>query len=518
MRACWSGGGGAPGPLNNLNAEIYYPPYLFKAGGQRAPRPSITLAPTVLAIGKTFSVDVANASGGVKRITLVKTGSNTHSWNMEQRFMDLTFAGSGPRVTVQAPTRAGHAPPGYYQLFVFDGAGVPSVSHILRVGIASVPNPSIVPKITNPGTQSTQTGVATSLQLQASDPNGDGLRYSATGLPTGLTLSRSTGLISGAPSTVGSFDVVATVSDGVNSASANFVWNVTAGGAALTLDAASAPSPVQIGSVASYTADASGADVRYRWNFGDGTPETAWSSSPTATHRFAKAGIYSVTAMVSDGRNLPQSRSFLQIVHLPPTANRPGVSSRIAFETPAGGNARLWVVDQDNDTVSTFDAVTHAKLSETSVGSAPRSVAVAPNGLVWVTNQESATISVIDPATRAVMHTIALPQGSMPFGIAMAPGTAQAFVALEAAGRLLKLDTTSYATLGSVDVGTHARNVSVNEKGSSVYVSRFITPPLPGEATVAPTPATGGEAVVVDAGSMRIMRTVVLRHSDQPNF
>ncbi len=26
-------GGGAPGPLNNLNAEIYYPPYLFTAGG-----------------------------------------------------------------------------------------------------------------------------------------------------------------------------------------------------------------------------------------------------------------------------------------------------------------------------------------------------------------------------------------------------------------------------------------------------------------------------------------------------
>ena len=44
------GGGGAPGPLKNLNAEIYYPPYLFDASGQRAARPGIVLAPdTVLA-------------------------------------------------------------------------------------------------------------------------------------------------------------------------------------------------------------------------------------------------------------------------------------------------------------------------------------------------------------------------------------------------------------------------------------------------------------------------------------
>jgi hypothetical protein len=32
-------GGGAPGPLKNLNAEVYYPPYLFDATGARAARP-----------------------------------------------------------------------------------------------------------------------------------------------------------------------------------------------------------------------------------------------------------------------------------------------------------------------------------------------------------------------------------------------------------------------------------------------------------------------------------------------
>ena len=63
------------------------------------------------------------------------------------------------------------------------------------------------------------------------------------------------------------------------------------------------------------------------------------------------------------------------------------------------GNARLWVVNQDNDSVTVFDAVTNAKLGEIGVGIAPRSIAVAPNGRIWVTNRQSSTISVVDPSS-----------------------------------------------------------------------------------------------------------------------
>jgi len=50
-------GGGAPGPLNNTNFEVYYPPYLFTAAGTLAPRPVITNAPATLDIGRTFAID-----------------------------------------------------------------------------------------------------------------------------------------------------------------------------------------------------------------------------------------------------------------------------------------------------------------------------------------------------------------------------------------------------------------------------------------------------------------------------
>ena len=55
-------GGGAPGPLTNLNAEIYYPPYLFRDNGTLAARPSIALAPELLQIGQSFALDVAGAA------------------------------------------------------------------------------------------------------------------------------------------------------------------------------------------------------------------------------------------------------------------------------------------------------------------------------------------------------------------------------------------------------------------------------------------------------------------------
>ncbi|HIV72618.1 MAG TPA: DUF1929 domain-containing protein [Candidatus Aquabacterium excrementipullorum] len=127
-------GGGAPGPATNLNAEIYTPPYLYKKDwtGTLATRPSITNAPTATTWKQSFKVDVS--ATGISRVTLVKTGSATHTVDFDQRFLPLDFSASGKTLTVTAPSAAEIAPPGYYMLFVFDSAGVPSVARILKLG------------------------------------------------------------------------------------------------------------------------------------------------------------------------------------------------------------------------------------------------------------------------------------------------------------------------------------------------------------------------------------------------
>lgn len=61
-------GGGAPGPQLNLNAEIYYPPYLFDANGNRAVRPRIASAPMVLRAGSLLKISTPDIAS-IARVT-----------------------------------------------------------------------------------------------------------------------------------------------------------------------------------------------------------------------------------------------------------------------------------------------------------------------------------------------------------------------------------------------------------------------------------------------------------------
>jgi O-glycosyl hydrolase len=85
--------------------------------------------------------------------------------------------------------------------------------------------------VTNPGNQTTATGTAVSLQVHASDSaSGQTLSYSATGLPAGLSISSSTGLISGTPTAAGTSSVTVTATDTTGaSGSAPFTWTVSSG-------------------------------------------------------------------------------------------------------------------------------------------------------------------------------------------------------------------------------------------------------------------------------------------------
>jgi hypothetical protein len=127
-----TGAGGAPGPVKNLNMEIYYPPYLFGASGQLAARPWIVNGDSLLYVNQQFAVTVGSADP-IIRVTLVRTGSATHAFNPDQRFLELGFTQNGQTLAVQLPANVNVLVPGYYLLFVFNRAGVPSVARIVHV-------------------------------------------------------------------------------------------------------------------------------------------------------------------------------------------------------------------------------------------------------------------------------------------------------------------------------------------------------------------------------------------------
>ncbi|MCX7227725.1 MAG: DUF1929 domain-containing protein [Burkholderiales bacterium] len=135
-------GGGAPGPLTQRNAEIYKPPYLF-AAGVAATRPVITSAPTVMTPGAGLSLQVDDGAK-IARLTLIKTGSITHSFGMDQAFLELPFIRSGNTISATVPDSGGDLTPGFYMVFVLDTAGVPSVARTARLNVAPT-SPPIAP-------------------------------------------------------------------------------------------------------------------------------------------------------------------------------------------------------------------------------------------------------------------------------------------------------------------------------------------------------------------------------------
>ena len=86
--------------------------------------------------------------------------------------------------------------------------------------------------VTNPGNQTSTVGTAVSLQIHASDSaSGQTLTYSASGLPAGLSINSSSGLISGTPTTAGTSNVTVTATDTTNaSGSTSFTWTVNSSG------------------------------------------------------------------------------------------------------------------------------------------------------------------------------------------------------------------------------------------------------------------------------------------------
>jgi YVTN family beta-propeller protein len=512
-------GGGAPGPLTNTNGEIYYPPYLFTASRTLATRPAITTAPTVVNPGRTVQVAV-NSSRAISRVTFVATGSVTHGWNMGQRFVELPFTASGSNLSVQIPGLASNVPPGTWMLFVFDNAGVPSEAKMVRVNVAAALNTAVKPVLTSPGNQTSTVGTALTLQLSASDPNGDVLSYSASGLPPGLSIATSTGRITGTPTTAGTYTVNLAVTDGVSNASVSVSWRVNGSGPPLVLAAPTAPAPATTGATTTFTASATGKGVQYSWDFGDGSAATAFSSTASVSRSYANPGVYNVTVTARDSAGAQQRQSFMHQVYRATTANAPVASTALILERRAGANTRLWVVNPDNDSVTVFDAVTRTKQAEITVGTSPRSLALAPDGSVWVVNKASASISRINASNLTVSNTISLPRASQPHGIAMARSSSTALVTLEGKGELLKINTSTLATSATLAVGANPRHVAVAADGSTAYVSRFITPPMPGEATTAVQTtsagvAVGGEVVVVNSNTMVTVRKLVLAHSNK---
>ncbi|HEX3436006.1 MAG TPA: galactose oxidase-like domain-containing protein, partial [Pseudacidobacterium sp.] len=193
----WLAGGNPSRGTYVQQMEIYKPAYLFNADGTLATRPSITSAPSTIGYGEAFTVatpDAANISSAV----LVRNGTVTHAFGMDQREVGLSFTAGSGILTVTAPPNGNIAPPGYYMLFLLNQSGVPSVASFVQV----IAGPQDFSVAAIPSSQTVSPGKSTNYTVSVTPSNGftGNVSFSVTGLPSGATASFTPTSVSGSGS------------------------------------------------------------------------------------------------------------------------------------------------------------------------------------------------------------------------------------------------------------------------------------------------------------------------------
>jgi YVTN family beta-propeller protein len=285
---------------------------------------------------------------------------------------------------------------------------------------------------------------------------------------------------------------------GVAAFTSRFTTAGTAPGVACTLGTRA---PALVGSTVGFSpASASGSNLQYSWNFGDGT-STAFSSTASASKVYGAPGHYAVILTVRSG-SVTSTCSATQTIHTQPTATAPRSSGTIAFDA---GRNRVWVVNSDNDSVTAINAANNTRLFEQAVGLNPQTLAQAPDGRIWVTNQGSGTVSILDPASGAVVQTLQTGLGSRPFGVVFNPLGTAAFVTLQGSGKVLKLNPTTGAVQATLSAGSSPRGLAISGDSNRLLVTRYISP------------LDRGEVVEVNPSAFTVTRTFSLATDPGPD-
>jgi DNA-binding beta-propeller fold protein YncE len=208
--------------------------------------------------------------------------------------------------------------------------------------------------------------------------------------------------------------------------------------------------------------------ARYRWNFGDGTPHTAFSRTLRAVHRYRVPGHYTAVLTVRTADGAESTHAFRRTAIHPRIGRAPTHSSNIA-----GNATQVFSVNPDSGTVAAIDAATLAKTWETHVGTEPRTLAVAPDGRVWVAVQGEDKLVVLQPQDGRVAARVALPYGSAPHGIVFTPDGATGLVTLEGRSTLMSFDPATGAERASIVLRGDIRGIAVHADSGQAFVTRF---------------------------------------------
>ncbi len=185
--------------------------------------------------------------------------------------------------------------------------------------------------VTNPGDQSSVSGSAiTGLGVGATDSSSTAvLSYAASGLPAGLSINSSTGVIGGTPTTAGTYSPSVTVTDNAGfSGSTSFTWDVTN---TVNVTSPGDQSSVSGSSLTPFVIAAADSSSTTSLVFTDGGTlppgVSVDAASGTVSGTPTTAGSYPVTITATDGAGFSGSASFTWVVTNTVSVTNPGGQS-----------------------------------------------------------------------------------------------------------------------------------------------------------------------------------------------
>ena len=285
------------------------------------------------------TTSLPGASTGTAYSTTLQAseGTTPYSWSITAGALPAGLSLTAPTGVISGtPTTAGTVS---FTVQVRDAANS-TATKALSILVATTAQPPLVTTTSLPAGTS---GTAYSTTVQASGGTAPySWTVSAGGLPAGLSLGASTGVISGTPTTAGSASFTVQVKDSLNKTATK----------ALSITVAAAPQPPSVtttslsggttGAAYSATLQASSGTTPYSWSLSAGTLPAGLSlvsSTGVISGTPTTAGTVSFTVMVTDAANNTATKALSIAVAAAPqpptitTSSLPGGTTGTAYST-----------------------------------------------------------------------------------------------------------------------------------------------------------------------------------------
>ncbi|MCP5477123.1 MAG: Ig-like domain-containing protein [Rhodanobacteraceae bacterium] len=311
-----------------------------------------------------------------------------------------------------------------------------------------------------------------------------------------------------APLTPNTTYEVLVVAGGIKDAAGNGIEGlrfVFSTGAHVTADEApvidafnAAGSPALVGASIEFTVaahDPEGQALEYRFDAGDGSPRSDWTTQTLYPHGYAAPGHFRAIIQSRDpgGRLASASRTVTVLSAFPAPA--PASAAPLACLD----DGSVAVVNPDNDSVARIASDGSNVLAERqNVCADPRSVSAVGADRLWVSCHDDDRIVILRRSDLLPQGEIVLSHGSRPHDLVATANGAQVYVSAYGRGELLRFNANTLAPSGTLALGPGSRALALGADGNRIYVSRFLSP------------RDHAEIWEVDTGTLTLQRTLRL--------